>query len=88
MESESPIVKLKHDDLEGKRLHVLEIKVTDHMITEVTNLLKNYISTLIENIDKRFGDSLPVLTALSQSLILYGCQRKNMLVSAAMVKIK
>ncbi|CAG2212072.1 unnamed protein product [Mytilus edulis] len=65
MESESPIVKLKHDLEEGKRLHVLEIKVTDHMITEVTNLLKNYISTLIENIDKRFGDSLPVLTALS-----------------------
>ncbi|XP_071122736.1 zinc finger protein 862-like [Mytilus edulis] len=65
MESESPIVKLKHDLEEGKRLHVLEIKVTDPMITEVTNLLKNYISTLIENIDKRFGASLPVLTALS-----------------------
>lgn len=50
---------------EGQRLSELGIKATEHQIQLIENHMNSYIDELIKNIDRRFRDCLPVLSAVS-----------------------
>lgn len=44
---------------------LLDFEVPDRVIQEIKAMLVNYTDTLIRNMDDRFKESLPVVTALS-----------------------
>lgn len=60
-----PIKRLKDDLKEVQRLSELGIKATEHQIQLIENHMNSYIDELIKNIDRRFRDCLPVLSAVS-----------------------
>lgn len=64
-ENTSPIKRLKDDLKEGQRLSELGIKATEHQIQLIENHMNSDIDELIKNIDRRFRDCLPVLSAVS-----------------------
>lgn len=64
-ENKSPIKRLKDDLKEGQRLSELGITATEHQIQLIENHMNSYIDELIKNIDRRFRDCLPVLSAVS-----------------------
>lgn len=66
-ENKSPIKRLKADLKEGQRLSELGtcITATEHQIQLIENHMNSYIDEVIKNIDRRFRDCLPVLSAVS-----------------------
>ena len=55
-----------HDDLQpGGRLGTAEITITPHKVSLAESLTEKYISALVKNIDARFGNCLPAVSAFS-----------------------
>ena len=62
--SEVPVKEFSHDVKEGK-MAMLQFSPSEHQLAYMRNLLLKYVSTLKENIDLRFQNTLPLLGALS-----------------------
>ena len=65
VETKSPINKLKEDLQEDGRLGLLDMNASEYQYQGLENLLCNYVDALKANIDKRFRESLPVVSAWS-----------------------
>ncbi|KAK3745838.1 hypothetical protein QZH41_004302 [Actinostola sp. cb2023] len=61
--SQKPLEKLKKDLGEGGRLSISEVKLTSFNEQYLRNLTVKYVGSLTENIENRFAESLPVLSA-------------------------
>ena len=66
-ETKSPINWLKADLLDTGRLGILDMNASLHHLQVLENLLSNYVNALKANIDSRFKESLPVVSAWSVS---------------------
>ncbi|XP_078346379.1 zinc finger protein 862-like [Oculina patagonica] len=64
-QDETPITQLQIDVQENGRLGTCGFKTNDRDIQVLRNLLKKYIQALKENIDSRFKDSMPVISAFA-----------------------
>lgn len=64
-ESMAPVSRLYADIQPGGRLGICEMEVTDCQIETAKSLLVQYIDVLKRNLDRRFEESLPVLSALA-----------------------
>jgi len=65
VETKSPISKLKQDLQENGRLGLLDMNATQYHYQVLENLLCNYVDALKTNIENRFHESLPVVSAWS-----------------------
>lgn len=65
VETKSPINRLKEDLQADGRLGLLDMNASEHQYRGLENLLCNYVDALKANIDKRFQESLPVVSAWS-----------------------
>ena len=65
VETKSPINRLKEDLQEDGRLGLLDMNASEHQYRGLENLLCNYVDALKANTDKRFQESLPVVSAWS-----------------------
>ena len=64
LENQTPINNLSQD-IDSFTNLCAEMKMNDKDAAELMSLFKNYTSALIDNIDRRFGDSSEVLAAFS-----------------------
>ena len=65
VQTKSPINRLKVDLQEDGRLGLLDMNASEHQYQGLENLLCSYVDALRANIDKRFQESLPVVSAWS-----------------------
>ena len=65
MVSRAPIVDLKSDLLLGGRLNKSEVRLTPAMEEQLSNLLTRYVTSLTQNIHRRFDHALPVVSSFS-----------------------
>ncbi|KAK3726559.1 hypothetical protein QZH41_001963 [Actinostola sp. cb2023] len=61
--SQKPLERLKKDLGEGGRLSISEVKLTSFNEQYLRNLTVKYVGSLTENIENRFAESVPVLSA-------------------------
>ncbi|XP_067017873.1 E3 SUMO-protein ligase KIAA1586-like [Acropora muricata] len=65
MVSRAPIVDWKSDLLLGGRLNKEEVRLTPSMEEQLSNLLTRYVTSLTQNIHRRFDHALPVVSSFS-----------------------
>ena len=65
MVSRAHIVDLKSDLLLGGRLNKAEDRPTPAMEEQLSNLLTRYVTSLTQNIHRRFDHALPVVSSFS-----------------------
>ena len=65
MVSRAPIVDLKSDLLLGRRLNKAQVRLTPAMEEQLSNLLTRYVTSLTQNIHRRFDHALPVVSSFS-----------------------
>ncbi|CAC5403308.1 unnamed protein product [Mytilus coruscus] len=63
VKTQEPIHEIEKEMKEGGRYESVELTPTSHQLEELKNLLEKYVRALKENIDSRFSNVLPVLTA-------------------------
>lgn len=63
--SQSPVDDFKSATEKLTEMGLLDFEVPDRVIQEMKTMLVNYTDALIRNMDDRFKESLPVVTALS-----------------------
>lgn len=63
--SGAPIVDLKSDLLLGGRLNKAEVRLTSAMEEQLSNLLTRYVTSLTQNIHRRFDHALPIVSSFS-----------------------
>ena len=63
--SQSPIEDFKSATEKLKEADLLDFEVPDGVVEDMKRMLVHYTDALVRNIDDRFKESLPVVTALS-----------------------
>ena len=63
--SQSPIEEFKSATEKLKEADLLDFEVPDRVVEDMKSLLVKYTDALMKNIDDRFKESMPVVTALS-----------------------
>lgn len=64
-QSQSPTEEFKSATEKLKEADLLDFEVPDSVVEDMKRLLVKYTDSLVRNIDDRFKESLPVVTALS-----------------------
>ncbi|XP_070545983.1 uncharacterized protein [Ptychodera flava] len=64
VETKTPITKLRQE-LERDVESMSEMNLTPHITQQLESLLVKYVNKLVENIDNRFEQSLPILTSFT-----------------------